>query len=106
MVMFYVSLPSPLRHGHGSMLFSSGATYDGEWQYDKMSGSGVMRSQDGATVQGSWNEGYVDGCALFTWPHGVSEYRQYKGGSGMWQAFLNAFNASTFVYDPLSTDRL
>ena len=70
------------RHGHGQMMFSSGAVYDGQWQYDKMTGYGTLKLPDGTIQEGTWKEGSLQGCALFTWPHGVTEYREYDTNRG------------------------
>ena len=78
--MRFVSLVA--RHGSGKMTFVSGAIYEGQWQYDKMSGYGTLKFPDGAIQEGTWKEGLLDGCVLFTWPHGVTEYREYESGGG------------------------
>ena len=70
------------RHGHGKMMFSSGAVYEGQWQFDKMTGYGALKLPDGAIQRGTWREGFLHGCALFIWPDGVTEYREYDGGRG------------------------
>ncbi|KAL9969405.1 hypothetical protein ACROYT_G021622 [Oculina patagonica] len=71
-----------MRHGSGKMTFASGAVYEGQWQYDKMTGYGTLKFPDGSVREGTWNEGSLDGCVIFTWPHGVTEYREYEKGQG------------------------
>lgn len=78
--MRFVSLVA--RHGSGKMRFVSGAVYEGQWQYDKRSGYGTLKFPDGTIQQGTWKEGTLDGCVIFTWPHGVTEYREYGQGGG------------------------
>ena len=68
---------SQTRHGHGQMTFSSDAVYEGQWQFDKVTGYGTLKLPDGTIQEGTWKEGSLQGCALFTWPHGVTEYREY-----------------------------
>ena len=68
---------SQTRHGYGQMTFSSDAVYEGQWQFDKMTGYGTLKLPDGTIQEGTWKEGSLQGCALFTWPHGVTEYREY-----------------------------
>ena len=68
---------SQTRHGHGQMKFSSDAVYEGQWLFDKMTGYGTLKLPDGTIQEGTWKEGSLQGCALFTWPHGVTEYREY-----------------------------
>ena len=70
------------RHGNGKMVFSSGAVYEGQWQYDKMTGYGNLKLPDGTIQEGTWKEGSLQGCALFTWPHGVTEYREFDTNRG------------------------
>jgi len=59
------------------MTFSSDAVYEGQWQFDKVTGYGTLKLPDGTIQEGTWKEGSLQGCALFTWPHGVTEYREY-----------------------------
>jgi len=63
-------------------MFSSGAVYDGQWQFDKMTGYGTLKHADGSIQEGTWKEGSLNGCALFTWPHGATEYREYDASRG------------------------
>ena len=66
------------------MTFSSGAVYDGQWQFDKMNGYGTLKLPDGSVKKGTWKDGSLHGCAVFTWPHGVAEYREYDAGRRGW----------------------
>ena len=70
------------RHGRGKMMFSSGAVYEGQWQFDKMTGYGTLKLLDGTIQEGTWKDGSLHGCAVFTWPHGVAEYREYDASRG------------------------
>ena len=70
-----------IRHGCGKMMFSSGAVYEGQWQFDKMTGYGTLKLPDGTIQRGTRKEGSLQGCAVFRWPDGVTEYREF-GGSG------------------------
>ena len=63
-------------------MFVSGAVYDGQWRFDKMTGYGALKLPDGAIQEGAWKDGVSHGCTLFTWPHGVTEYREYDSGRG------------------------
>ncbi|XP_074625472.1 uncharacterized protein LOC141883770 isoform X1 [Acropora palmata] len=71
-----------MRHGRGKMYFTSGAVYDGQWKFDKMTGHGTLKLPDGSIQEGSWRDGKLHGCAVFTWPHGVCEYREYDEKQG------------------------
>jgi len=71
-----------MRHGHGKMMFYSGAVYEGQWQFDKVTGYGTLKCPDGTIQEGTWKEGSLNGCALFTWPHGVTEYREHDANRG------------------------
>lgn len=62
-------------------MFSSGAVYEGQWQFDKMTGYGTLKLPDGTIQRGTRKEGSLQGCAVFRWPDGVTEYREF-GGSG------------------------
>ena len=65
------------------MYFTSGAVYDGQWKFDKMTGHGTLKLPDGSIQEGSWRDGKLHGCAVFTWPHGVCEYREYDEKQGV-----------------------
>ncbi|XP_068757006.1 uncharacterized protein [Montipora capricornis] len=71
-----------MRHGRGKMMFTSGAVYEGQWKFDKMTGFGTLKLPDGTIQEGTWREGSLHGCTVFTWPHGVSEYREYDSRQG------------------------
>ena len=82
------------RHGIGKMMFSSGAVYEGQWQFDKMTGYGTMKLPDGAIQRGTRKEGSLQGCAVFTWPDGVTEYREFDGnGKGRFIVIIFFFKA-------------
>ena len=72
------------------MIFSSGAVYEGQWQFDKMTGYGTLKLPDGTIQEGTWKDGSLHGCAVFTWPHGVAEYREYDASRG-WFLLLFGF---------------
>ena len=65
------------------MYFTSGAVYDGQWKFDKMTGYGTLKLPDGSIQEGTWSDGKLHGCAVFTWPHGVCEYREYDEKQGV-----------------------
>ena len=65
------------------MYFTSSAVYDGQWKFDKMTGHGTLKLPDGSIQEGTWRDGKLHGCAVFTWPHGVCEYREKKSGFGV-----------------------
>ncbi|XP_068696848.1 uncharacterized protein [Montipora foliosa] len=71
-----------MRHGYGKMKFFTGPVYEGQWKFDKMTGFGTLKLPDGTIQEGTWKEGSLHGCAVFTWPHGVSEYREYDASRG------------------------
>ena len=71
------------RHGRGNMMFFSGAVYDGQWKFDKMTGYGTLTLPDGSVQKGTWRDGKLHGCAVFTWPHGISEYSKYDELRGL-----------------------
>ena len=65
------------------MKFFAGPVYEGQWKFDKMAGFGTLKLLDGTIQEGTWKEGSLHGCAVFTWPHGVSEYREYDASRGV-----------------------
>lgn len=60
-------------------MFSSGAVYEGQWQFDRMTGYGTLKLPDGTIQQGTRKDGSLQGCTVFTWPHGTTEYREFDG---------------------------
>ena len=81
------------RHGFGHMVFSDGSVYDGEWEMDEIQGRGAMHRFDGCILEGHWLAGIPNGCMTFTWPHGSTEYREYRNGD-----ILRGDDGSFFVY--------
>ena len=69
------------------MLFSSGAVYEGQWKFDKMTGYATLNLPDGTIKEGTWRDGSLQGCAVFTWPDGANEYREYEAGRGSFCSF-------------------
>lgn len=43
-----------MRHGEGSLWYSSGARYEGQWEDDKKQGHGVYVFEDGSTFKGQF----------------------------------------------------
>ena len=76
------------------MIFSSGAVYEGQWQFDKMTGYGTLKLPDGTIQEGTWKDGSLHGCAVFTWPHGVAEYREYDASRGWFVLLFGFYNFS------------
>ena len=44
---------------------------------------GTLKLSDGSIQEGTWSDGKLHGCAVFTWPHGVCEYREYDEKQGV-----------------------
>jgi hypothetical protein len=55
---------TPVPHGFGTMLYSSGARYDGMWAYGKPHGFGVSVEANGERYQGHYHTGRRDGVGV------------------------------------------
>jgi hypothetical protein len=49
------------RHGNGVYTYADGGSYDGQWDRDKISGEGRARYADGNVYEGSWVNGKIHG---------------------------------------------
>ena len=49
------------RHGTGVYTYADGGSYDGQWDRDKISGEGRARYADGNVYEGSWVNGKIHG---------------------------------------------
>lgn len=52
-------------HGSGKYNFTSGAVYSGEWVKGKMSGKGKMVNIDGTSYEGDWLDGVMHGEGVY-----------------------------------------
>ena len=65
------------KSGQGSYKWKSGASYDGSWSEDKMSGAGTYmypESETGYKLEGSFSEGKPDGECTYC----ISSSESYK----------------------------
>ena len=85
------------KHGQGTLTFSDGRKYEGEWQHDKKHGQGTFTYANGRKYEGEWQHDKKHGQGTFTYANG----RKYEGE---WQhdkmhgqgTFTNA-NGGTYV---------
>jgi hypothetical protein len=53
------------RHGHGNMIYHSGATYEGTFRLDQRHGHGLYTFQNGDTYDGDWVDNQQHGTGTF-----------------------------------------
>ena len=63
------------RHGRGVQTLGP-ERYEGEFQFDRMSGQGKMFFASGAVYEGAFTDGQFDGEGAYTWADGAT----YTGG--------------------------
>ena len=64
------ALQSGLREGHGTMEWSNGNVYVGEWQRGGMTGQGKLRFADGAAYEGTLQGGLPQGRGRYAFANG------------------------------------
>ena len=67
-----------MKHGKGAITIQKSASsqtgkeeYDGQWEEDKMSGSGTYYYCDGAVYKGEWKDNQHWGQGVFEFPNGT-----------------------------------
>lgn len=102
-----------LRDGQGTMEYTSGAIYVGQWKSDKKHGKGEMRYKNGLVVRGSWKNDLNHGAALWTYPSGAIEMVTYNCGKIIKKtrlkevnSLLNSKNKSTNTTKEKATDKI
>ena len=68
------------RHGHGTMMYSNGDTYTGEWESGKQNGHGTFTGTDGSKYIGGWKDGLCHGQATHTLANGHTVTGEWKHG--------------------------
>ena len=63
------------RHGHGTYTWADGNRYKGEWQEDRMHGQGTMTWHYGDQYEGEYRDGQRHGRGAYTWADG----RRFEG---------------------------
>jgi hypothetical protein len=67
-----------VRHGHGTMKYSNGNIYTGDWIDDRFDGNGEYIWADGRRFIGSFKEDKIDGKGTGIWPDGRKYEGEYK----------------------------
>ncbi|XP_053489582.1 radial spoke head 1 homolog isoform X4 [Ictalurus furcatus] len=60
-----------MRKGFGTQTSSSGTTYTGEWNDDKMNGSGTLSHPSGAVYKGQFRDNTYHGSGTYHFPDGT-----------------------------------
>lgn len=63
------------QEGRGSMIYTNGDVYTGEWLDNKRCGHGTIKYADGRVYEGEWDEDAMTGCGHLVYPTGD----QYEG---------------------------
>jgi hypothetical protein len=67
-----------MRHGNGTMTYSNGNIYVGEWLYDKFDGVGEYIWADGRRFIGGFKRDKIEGRGTGFWPDGRIYEGEYK----------------------------
>ncbi|MCJ8736509.1 hypothetical protein PDJAM_G00013430 [Pangasius djambal] len=60
-----------MRKGFGTQTSSSGTTYTGEWNDDKMNGRGTLSHPSGAVYKGQFRDNMYHGSGTYHFPDGT-----------------------------------
>lgn len=66
------------RKGHGTMTWTTGEKYEGEWKKGTMDGKGTMTWPDGKKYSGEWKNGLMQGKGTMQWPDGTRYTGEFK----------------------------
>ncbi|MCF8051387.1 MAG: hypothetical protein K9L59_09140 [Desulfobacterales bacterium] len=74
------------KHGHGTLIFSSGDRYEGQWKHNRMHGEGTYAFADGDKYVGQWQDNKMHGRGTYFYASGDKYTGQFaddvKDGSG------------------------
>lgn len=80
----------------GTLSYTNGDEYEGEYEDDAPEGLGTMKWADGDTYTGEWKKGFLHGKGTYTWSDGhyyTGEFRDgKKHGKGVmydWDTFFS-----------------
>ena len=68
------------QNGQGTMIYSNGAKYVGEWKDGKCNGQGTMTYSDGDIYVGEWKDGTPNGQGTETYSDGGNYVGEWKDG--------------------------
>ena len=90
-------------NGQGTMEWSNGDKYVGEWKDGKIHGVGTLTWSDGTKYAGNWKNGIEDGTGTMKWSNGdqyVGEWKDgKKHGLGKWTSLDGNFFEGTWKND-------
>ena len=67
-------------HGQGTMVWTNGDTYEGEWENGEEHGQGTMVWVNGDTYEGEWKNGAIHGQGKYVWADGETYEGEWKNG--------------------------
>lgn len=68
-------------NGHGSIVFSDGSSYDGEWLHGRRVGHGMLRFSSGDFYIGKFYNDLIHGAGVFLYANGSSYQGTYNKGA-------------------------
>lgn len=97
---------------NGTLSYTNGDEYEGEYEYNIPNGIGTMKWADGDTYTGEWKDGYLNGKGTYTWCDGHYYSGEFlegkKHGKGImydWDTFFSTpgwddfDSASQIIYE-------
>ena len=69
------------KNGQGTLTYSDGLKYVGEFKDGVYHGQGTLTHSDGSKYVGEFKKGFRHGQGTFTTPDGSKNYIEYKDGS-------------------------
>lgn len=66
--------------GYGTLRRASGEVYEGEYKNGQRTGRGKLRYPDGASYDGQWKQGAMEGEGTYTFTDGSTYSGEWKGG--------------------------
>jgi hypothetical protein len=85
------------KHGQGTLTFSDGGKYEGEWQHDKKHGQGTFTYANGDTYVGEYRQGNRHGQGTFTFANGGTYVGEYRQGKKHGKGTFTYANGDTYV---------
>ena len=85
------------RHGKGTLTWSNGDRYEGEWKNGKENGQGTMTRSTGNKYEGEWKDGKENGQGIENWSDGDKYVGEFKDGEKHGQGTYTSSDGRMYV---------
>ena len=86
-----------VRHGQGTLVWSSGSVYTGTWEHGVRHGQGRMTFDNGDVYDGQWQDGIRQGMGTYIWANGNRYVGEFVENSRQGQGTMYYTDGSQYT---------